>query len=116
MVKLISIMEDIWKKFRQETKEDLEKIRKFLDEISLDETSPTNKTVSSKRISRHLILDKETLTAIKDSKKSQTKKKTSPRKKIYGKLRDIVKEIMENENLSRAQAYRVAKKRLLNNF
>jgi hypothetical protein len=110
-------MEDLWKKFKQETEKDMKKIRNFLDEISFDETSPKDKIVSPKRVSKHLVLDKETLTAIENSKKkSQAKKKHSPRKKIYGKLTSLVKEIMEKENLSRAQAYRVAKKRILNNF
>ena len=104
-------------KFKKETEKDLTKIRNFLDEISFDETSPKEKPVSPKRVSRHLVLDKETVTAIENSKNiSQAKKKTSPRKKIYGKLTSLVKEIMEKENLSRAQAYRVAKKRILNNF
>jgi hypothetical protein len=108
-------MEDLWRKFKQETENDLMKIRDFLDEISSDETSPKEITPSPKRVSRHLVLDKETVTAIENSKKkSQAKKKTSPRKKIYGKLTTLVKEIMENENLSRAQAYRIAKKRIAN--
>jgi hypothetical protein len=106
-------MEDIWMKFKKETEKDLMKIRNFLDEISFDETSPKE----IKRVSRHLVLDKETVAAVEKSKeKSQTKKKHSPRKKIYGKLTTLVKEIMETENLSRAQAYRVAKKRILTNF
>ena len=106
-------MEDIWKKFKQETEKDMKKIRNFLNEISFDETSPKE----IKRVSRHLVLDKETVTAVEKSKnKSQAKKKHSPRKKIYGKLTTLVKEIMEKENLSRAQAYRVARKRILNNF
>jgi hypothetical protein len=37
----------------------------------------------------------------------------SERKKTYGKLRDKVKEIMEKEHLSRAQAYRKAKRNLI---
>lgn len=110
-------MEDIWKKFKQETENDILKIRNFLDEISSDETSPKEKAVSPKVVSRHLVLDKETVVAVEKSKnKSQTKKQHSPRKKIYGKLTNLVKEIMEKENLSRAQAYRVARKRILNNF
>jgi hypothetical protein len=114
-------MENLWKKFKQETEKDMLKIRNFLDEISFNETSPKEiKTIPAKRISRHLVLDKETLTAIntkpKVSKKKSQKRKASPRKKIYGKLSNLVKEIMETENLSRAQAYRVARKRLLNNF
>ena len=34
----------------------------------------------------------------------------SKRREIYGKLRDTVKSLMEKEGLSRAQAYRRAKK------
>lgn len=115
------IMEDLWKKFKQETERDMTKIKKFLDEISFDETSPKEiKIVPRKRISRHLVLDEETLTAI-NTKQNAPKKKSQPmkvsaRKKIYGKLSTLVKEIMEAEDLSRAQAYRVAKKRLVTNF
>jgi len=99
-------MEEVWKRFKQETKEDLLKIKEFLNETSLNEKSDQQ----TKRISRHLVLDKETLTAIKANKKP----KASSRKKIYGRLKNLVKEIIEKENISRAQAYRKAKSRLLN--
>ena len=112
-------MEDLWKKFKQETKEDLLKIKEFLNETSLNEKSDQ----VAKRISRHLVLDEETVLAIKNAnerldetsiKQINEKSQKIPRKKIYGKLKDLVKEIMEKENLSRAQAYRKAKERLIN--
>jgi len=112
-------MEDLWKKFKQETKEDLLKIKEFLNETSLNEKSEQ----VAKRISRHLVLDEETVLAIKNAnerldetsiKQINEKSQKIPRKKIYGKLKDLVKEIMEKENLSRAQAYRKAKERLIN--
>jgi len=112
-------MEDLWKKFKQETKEDLLKIKEFLNETSLNEKSEQ----VAKRISRHLVLDEKTVLAIKNAnerldetsiKQINEKSQKIPRKKIYGKLKDLVKEIMEKENLSRAQAYRKAKERLIN--
>ena len=110
-------MEDSWKKFKEEIQEHIQKINEFLNETSSNEKS----NHATKQISRHLVLDEETLLAIKNANKKSNetfnkKPKISSRKKIYGKLKDIVKEIMEKENLSRAQAYRKAKKRLLNNF
>lgn len=98
-------MEDLWYRFRQETKDDLDKIRSFLDEISHHEKS--QKTVPE--------VKKTVVAARKSSEKKKTPKGiVTPRKKIYGKLKDIVNEIMEVENLSRAQAYRVARKRMVN--
>ncbi|MFH0929505.1 MAG: hypothetical protein V1818_04105 [Candidatus Aenigmatarchaeota archaeon] len=94
-------MEDLWHKFKQETKDDLKKIRGFLDEISHHEKS--QKTVKR---------TKNVALGVATKKKPASKPKTvTPRKKIYGKLKDLVNEIMEAENLSRAQAYRVARKR-----
>jgi hypothetical protein len=110
-------MEDLWKKFKEETQGHMEKINDFLNERSFsDEPSKV-----SRQISKHLVLDEETVIAIKKANEkspetSQIEVKASPRKKIYGKLKHVVKDIMEKENLSRAQAYRVAKKRILNNF
>lgn len=91
-------MEDLWQKFKEETTEDMSKIRNFLNEISQDEKS----------------LEKKIVKRIAPKASSSNKPKQTPRKKIYGKLKDMVNEIMEKENLSRAQAYRVAKKRLDN--
>lgn len=90
-------MEDLWKKFKDETTEDLNKIKNFLDEMSHDEKSFERKIV--RKIA---------------PKQPSGGKKHSSRKKIYGKLSNLVKEIMEKENLSRAQAYRVARKRFDN--
>lgn len=92
-------MEDLWQKFKSETSEDLNKIKNFLDEISHNETSTKEKTKRN---------------TVSKAKKSSEKIEHVPRKKIYGKLRGLVKEIMEKENLSRAQAYRLARKRLDN--
>ena len=89
-------MEDLWKKFKEETSEDLNKIRSFLNEMSHSEKSFERKIVKHK------------------ASKPKASKKMTPRKKIYGKLSTLVKEIMEKENLSRAQAYRVARKRFDN--
>jgi len=94
-------MEDLWQKFKDETTEDLKKIRNFLNEISRDETS------FEKKIKMHIAPKEKTVS-------DEKIKKHTPRKKIYGKLKNHVKEIMEKENLSRAQAYRVARKRLDN--
>ena len=94
-------MEDLWHKFKSETADDLNKIRNFLEEISHNETS------FEKKIKKRIVPKEKTASTEKSKKQSQ-------RKKIYGKLKDHVKEIMEKENLSRAQAYRVAKKRLDN--
>ena len=59
-------------------------------------------------------LEKKIVKHIVPKTSSSEKPKQTPRKKIYGKLKDLVQEIMEKENLSRAQAYRVARKRLDN--
>ena len=111
-------MEDIWKKFKQETEKDMSKIKNFLDEISFGETNP--KEIHKKKAATHLDSEKKKpaakITKPMVSRKKSHDKKDTPRKKIYGKLSDLVREIMEKENLSRAQAYRVAKKRFLNNF
>ncbi|MBN2202937.1 MAG: hypothetical protein JW700_02025 [Candidatus Aenigmarchaeota archaeon] len=94
-------MEYLWLKFKNETKDDLSKIRSFLDEISHHEKS--QKTIAKPK------------KTVKTTRKAKPKAMT-PRKKIYGKLKDIVNQIMEAENLSRAQAYRVAKKRIAENL
>ena len=86
-------MEDLWQKFKEETTEDLKKIRNFLDEMSQNEKS----------------LEKKLEKSIVSKEKKLLK---TPRKEIYGKMRDLVNDIMEKENLSRAQAYRLARKRI----
>lgn len=125
-------MEDLWKKFKEETQESMQKINEFLNETSSDEKSQSNEMIMEisqgpesipqpmlpqplPEIPPQVVLDDE------KSKISQlveemfpAKKSLSNRKKIYGKLRDVVKEIMKKENVSRAQAYRKAKKRILN--
>ena len=90
------MVEDIWQRFKQETEHDVNKIRNFLNEMSHNEKSP--RKIVAKRVESVAV--------------SHKPKAHSERKKIYGKLKDLVKELMERENLSRAQAYRVAKKNL----
>jgi len=104
-------MEDLWKKFKKETKDDLSKINEFLE--SVNEKSHTENLNETSHIedqaSKNMVLDKNNL--ISDEKiKNENSKKTS-RKEVYGKLKDTVKELMEKQGLSRAQAYRRAKKR-----
>ena len=123
-------MEDLWKKFKEETQQHMQKINDFLNETSPDEKSQpieiekqvinlenekshqtawiekypneiSNKTEINEQV-QQVVLENNETTKIK-------------RKEIYGKMRDLVKEIMERENVSRAQAYRRAKKRFLEN-
>ncbi len=107
-------MEELWKKYKRETQEHIEKINKFLNETSSNEKSQLKepeKIIKNEmsQISEQIIIEDKT------SENVSQKKKHLPRKKIYGKLKDVVKEIMEKENVSRAQAYRKAKKRFLEN-
>ena len=95
-------MEDLWKKFKEETQENMRKINEFLNETSSNEKSQPNepgiiKSETSK-IGEQIVLEDE---------------KSISRKVVYGKLKNLVKDIMERENVSRAQAYRKAKKRIL---
>jgi len=103
-------MEDLWKKFKQETEKHIEKINEFLNETSLKEKSHL--------IEPEIILNNEKSQVPEQIQQvvleEKTPKKLS-RKQTYGKLKDLVKEIMEKENVSRAQAYRKAKKRFLKN-
>jgi hypothetical protein len=94
-------MEDLWKKFKEETKEHMQKINEFLNETSLDEKSHPIETETKDETSemeqvQQIVLDNET--------------SDNSRKNIYGKLKYIVDEIMKREHVSRAQAYRKAKK------
>jgi len=89
-------MEELWKKFKEDTKEDMMKINEFL--VSLENSKNRKKY-------------KE----INESSVNETSVKIShERREIYGKLRDLVKQIMEKEKISRAQAYRRAKLLLIN--
>ena len=107
-------MEDHWKKYKQEMQEHMEKINEFLNETSSNEKSRLIKPEEPV-----IILDNEKSHIPEQAQQvfSQENKKPekSSRKKIYGKLKDLVKEIMEKENVSRAQAYRRAKKRFSEN-
>jgi hypothetical protein len=105
-------MEDLWKKFKEDIQEPMKIINEFLNEKSLNEkshavetqkpmTNLDNETSKMTEISQRIVLDE-----LIDSQFSK--------KKSYGKLRNAVKEIMEKEHVSRAQAYRIAKKRILN--
>ena len=100
-------MEDLWKKFKEETQEHLQKINEFLSEISSDEKSHTKEIVVNDETSK---VNEQVEQVVLDNETSDTS-----RKNIYGKLRNLVKEIMEKEHVSRAQAYRKAKKRILKN-
>jgi len=122
-------MEDLWKKFKEETREHMQKINEFLDEKSSDENSTKEiKNEISLNTEQQVVLNNETSEIDKLPKqifieKDETskliqemfpaKKYLPERKDIYGKLKEIVKEIMEKEHVSRAQAYRKAKKRIL---
>ena len=113
-------MEELWKKFREETEEHVQKIKKFLDEIKSDVikpaqpeipiTKPNDEKSKIPELPQQVFMD-ETSQLIKEMFPDKTSH--SERKKTYGKMRDLVKEIMEKEHLSRAQAYRKAKKRIL---
>jgi len=103
-------MEDLWKKFKQETQEHIQKIIEFLNETSLNEKSQLvepEKPVINLNNEISQIPEPTQQIVLEENNKSEK----PSRKKIYGKLRDLVKEIMEKENVSRAQAYRRAKKR-----
>lgn len=89
-------MEELWKKFKEDTKEDLEKINEFL--VSLEKSKTRKKDIGLNKSSFN-----ETSTMI-----------SHERREIYGKLRDMVRQIMEKEKISRAQAYRRAKLLMLN--
>lgn len=96
-------MEDLWKKFKEETQEQMQKINEFLDEKSSskkshDETIKNETSKVNEQI-KQIVLDETT---------------EASRKDIYGKLKDMVRDIMEKEHVSRAQAYRKAKRRILN--
>jgi len=83
---------DLWKKFKEDTREDMLKIKEFL------------------RSTENLKNDELT----KDLSNEISQDKSHNRREIYGKMRCLVKEIMEKEQVSRAQAYRKAKMKLLN--
>ena len=95
-------MEDLWKKFKEETQESMRKINEFLNETSSDEKSHPSEVARIKDETsemeqvQQIVLDNET--------------SDNSRKNIYGKLKDVVEEIMKREHVSRAQAYRKAKK------
>jgi len=149
-VNLNVVMEESWKKFKEQTEESMRIINEFLDDISSNEKSQLRKQViMNDEISQEpepipqpmsptmpqplpeptaqVFLDDEKYKIPELPKqmfvgKDETSqliqemfsgKPLSDRKKTYGKLRDMVKEIMEREHVSRAQAYRRAK-RILN--
>lgn len=89
-------MEELWKKFKEDTKQDLVEIHEFLNSLEKSRIRKKNRELNKSLFNE---------TSIKISHE---------RREIYGKLRDIVKSIMEKENISRAQAYRKAKLLMLN--
>jgi hypothetical protein len=114
----IFIMEDLWKKFIEETEEHMQKIKKFLNEMKSDAiepiqpeiplTKPDDEKSKIPELPQQVFMDETSL--IEEMFPNKTYH--SERKNNYGKLRDKVKEIMEKEHLSRAQAYRRAKRNL----
>lgn len=109
-------MENLWKKHKTEIKDHLSKIEGFL-KLELNDTSRINEISQEKIMKNEIeqnqpnIFSDENL-QISDEIQVKTKRgrPRSKRREIYGKLRDIVKNIMKKEGLSRAQAYRKAKK------
>jgi hypothetical protein len=115
-------MEEMWKKFKQETREDLEKINSFLQEPSL--VKPLDKEPNifqpkplekiDQEISNQIVLGdgkSQVVTQVQNCVPNmQNCVPDVSRKKVYGSLKDIVKELMQKENVSRAQAYRKAKR------
>ncbi len=104
-------MEDLWKKFKQETEKHLQKINEFLNEKSLNEKSQLIEPVPIINNEISQVPEKTQQIFLEENKKPEK----PSRKKVYGKLKDLVNEIMKKENVSRAQAYRRAKKRFLEN-
>ncbi len=115
-------MEELWKKHKEEIKRHLSKIENFLQtELNNNDTFNINENSREKiiendiqQIQDNIVLDENIKISDEFKMKTKVKKKKgrprSPRREIYGKLRDTVKHLMEKENLSRAQAYRRAKK------
>ena len=105
-------MEDLWKKFKEETREHMQKINDFLHEKSLEEKNRLTEQEKIRNEMSNTIQQTQQIVLNED----ELINSQFPEKKSYGKLKNMVKEIMEKENLSRAQAYRLAKKRILENF
>jgi hypothetical protein len=116
-------MEEIWKKFKEETKGDMERIEDYLKNASV--LNPLDKEPNmfqprpleriDQEISNQVVLENEksqTIIAqpVKDCVPEVSLVPEASRKKMYGSLSAAVKEIMEKEHVSRAQAYRKAKK------
>ena len=103
-------MEELWEKFKKETREHLEIVNEFIEEKSVSNNTnetlpPQPKTVEvvNAEISQNVFIDE-------DEKSPLKKKPKFPRKRKYGSLKDKVNELMEKEKISRAHAYRMAKK------
>lgn len=133
-------MEDIWKKFKEETKEHIQKINEFLNETSsiekpkliepekpslIPNSEKINETSANETSQQTVWIEKSPSEILNETSKlseeiqqvvlENEKSQQSSRKEVYGKMRNLVKEIMEKENVSRAQAYRKAKKMFLEN-
>jgi len=118
-------MEDLWKKFKEETRGHIQKINEFLNEISSNEKSLLNEEITKNEKSQMPQPLPEPVLPVPQLPEhipqnfsqiyleNETSKNSQTRKNNYGKLKQAVKEIMEKEHLSRAQAYRKAKKRIL---
>jgi hypothetical protein len=109
-------MEDMWKKFKQETSQDMENIKEFLrqasspiiPEPSMFQPKPLEKI--DPRISNQVVLeDDKSQTLISQMPTCAQEPQDISRKKFYGSLTETVKQLMQNEQISRAQAYRRAK-------
>lgn len=102
-------MEDIWKKFKEETKGDMEKIHSFIKDMNTqipgreepNSFMPQRIENVELEIAQQVIIEDETL-------KKETTNVSKP--KSYGSMSSMVKEIMEKYQISRAQAYRKARK------
>jgi hypothetical protein len=103
------IMEDLWRKFKEDTKEDMQKIHAFVKEmntrIPMQENpnpfQPQRIENVEAEISQQIVLDDE---------KSKNETCDVSKKISYGSMSGLVKEIMDKYQISRAQAYRKAKK------
>jgi hypothetical protein len=103
-------MEDVWKKFKEETKGDMEKINDFLKDPSLFKPDGAEPNSFQPRPLEKMEREISENIVIEDDEKSQSSISSVSSKKFYGSLSNVVKEMMEKEKISRAQAYRRAKK------
>jgi hypothetical protein len=111
-------MEDMWKKFKEETRQDMENVKEFLRQASANPMIPEPSMFQPKplekidpRISSQVVLeDEKSQTLISQIQDCAQDPLDVSKKKAYGSLAEMVRQLMEKENVSRAQAYRRAKK------